>query len=173
MMYFYTTKIHYLLHYSRIKTKPRQKQLLMTWGRILHLDVRASHTQRYPSQPATLCRPQPGPTHQRAQQPALPRSTTDTARSLVSQPNLRAIPSPPSQTASAAPAAAAVQCFRSKPQAVGSRAVTSKQGVVLLEIEAAAAASVAATKAPPDLPSTPSIPPHLCKPQPPSHFPMF
>ena len=81
----------------------------MIWGRILPLGVRASHTQRRPPQPATLCRPQPGPTHHRAQQPAIPRSTRDTARNLVSQPTLRAIPSPPSQAAPAAPAAAAVQ----------------------------------------------------------------
>ena len=52
-----------LLFYSRIKTKPRQKQFFTTWGRILHLGVRASHTQRPPPQPANLCRPQPGPTH--------------------------------------------------------------------------------------------------------------
>ena len=136
MMYFHTAKVHYLLYYSRIKTKPRQKQLFMTWGRILHLGARASHTQRPPKQPATLCRPQPGPTHQRAQQPALPPSTTNTARNLVSHPNLRAIPSPPSQTAPAAPAAA-VQCSRSQSQAGSIRAVTSKQGVVPPEVAAA------------------------------------
>ena len=117
-MYLQTAKVHYLLYYYGIKTMPRQNQLFMTWGRILHLGVRASHTQRPPPQPITLCRPQPGPTHQRAQQPALPRSTTGTARNLVSQRNLRAIPPPPSQTAPATTAAAAVQCSRSQSQAV-------------------------------------------------------
>ena len=127
-MHFRAEPVHYLLRDSRIKTKPRQEQLFMTWGRILHLGVRASHTQRPPSQPATLYQTQPGPTHKLAQQPALPRSTTDTARYLVSQPNLiRAIPSPPFQTALAAPAAA-VHCSRSQSQAVEIRAVTSKQG---------------------------------------------
>ena len=77
--------------------------LVQIVGRILHLGARSSHTQRPPPQPATLCLPQPGPTQQRAQQPALPRSTTDTPRSLVSQPNFRAISSPRSQTASATP----------------------------------------------------------------------
>ena len=102
--------------------------LVQTMGRILHLGVRASHTQRPLPKPAALCRPQPGPAHQRAQQPALPRSTTYTARNLVSQPNLRAIPSPPSQTAAAAPAAAAVHCSRSQSQAVELRDVTSNRG---------------------------------------------
>ena len=129
MMHVHTANAHYLLYYSKIKTKPRQhrhsssydvfshsKSLLhasllwnqdkaqtetifhdmtcggclsreQTVGRILHQGVRASHTQRPPPQPATLCRPQPGPTRQRAQQPALPRSTADTDRNLVSQPN--------------------------------------------------------------------------------------
>ena len=149
MMYLHTAEVHYLLYYSGIKAKPRQKQLFMTWGRLLHLGVRASHTQRPPPQPATLCRPQPGPTHQRAQKLAFPWTTADTAGNLVSQPNLRAIPSPLSQTAPAAPAAAAVQCSRSQSQAVGIRAVTSKQGVVPPEVEAAAAASMAAARASP------------------------
>ena len=92
--------------------------LVQTVGRILHLGVRASHSQCLPPQPANLCPPQSGPTHQRAQQPALPQGTADTARNLVSQPNLRAIPSPPSQTAFADPTAAAVQCSRSQSRAV-------------------------------------------------------
>ena len=148
--------------------QPRQQQLFMTWGRVLHLGVRASHTQRPAPQPATMCRPQLGPTHQRAQQPALPRSTTDTARNVVSQPNVRAIPSPPSQTGAAAPAAAAVQCSRSQSQAVELRAVTSKHGMIPPEVAAAAAAaSMAAARAPPAIPPSSLIPPHLCRPQPP------
>ena len=129
-MYFHTSKVHYLLYYSRIKTKRKQKQLFMVSGRIIHLGVHASLTQRPPPQPASLCPPQPGPAHQRAQQPALPRSTTDTAHYLVSQPSIRAISSPPSHTLPTAPPAATVQCSRSQSQAVGKRAVTSKPGVV-------------------------------------------
>ena len=139
--------------------------MVQTVGRILHMGVRASHTQRLPPQPATLSRSQPGPTHHRAQQPALPRSTTDTARNLISQPNLRAVPSPPSQTAAAAPAAAAGQCPCSHSQAVRLRAVTFKQGEVPPEV-AAAAASMAAARAPPALPPLSLLSPHLCKPQP-------
>ena len=60
----------------------------MTWGRILHLSVRVSHTKRPPPQPAILCRPQLGRTHQRAQQPAQQRGTTDTVRNLDSHTNL-------------------------------------------------------------------------------------
>ena len=124
MMYFHTAKVHYLLYYSRIKTKPRQNELFMTWGRLFHLGVRALHTQRPPPQPATLCRPQRAPTHQRARQPALPRSRTDTARNLVSQIHLRAIASPRSQTAPAAPAADAVQWSHTQSHAVVIRSVT-------------------------------------------------
>ena len=123
-----------------------------------------------PPQPATLCRPQPEPTHQRAQQSALLQSTADSARNLFSQPNIRAISSPPSQTASAAPTAAVVQCSRSQSQAVELRAVTSKQGVVPPEV-AAAAASMAAASAPPAHPPSPLFPRHLCKSQTPSNFP--
>ena len=126
--------------------------LVQTVGRILHLGVRASHTKRPLPHPATLCRPQPGPTHQRAQQPALPRSTTHTARNLVSQPSFRAISSTPSQTAADAPAAAVVQCARSQSQALEIRAVTSKQGMVPPEAAAAAAAaSMAAARPSPAL----------------------
>ena len=162
-MHFHTANFHYLLYYSRIKTARTETivdkitcdcclSLGQTVGRILHPGVHAFHTQRHPHQPANLCRPQPGPTHKRAQQPALPRSTIDTARNLVSQPNSRAISSPPSQTAPAAPTAAAVQCARSQSQALGIRAVTSKHGVVPPEAAAAAAASIAAARAPPALP---------------------
>ena len=163
MMYFHTAKVHCVTQgQDKAQTETNVNDmtcdcglgLVETVGRILHLGVRASYTQRSPPQPATLCRPQPGPTHQRAQQPALPQSTADTARNLVSQPNRRAIPSPPSQTAAAAPAATAVQCSRSQSQAVGIRAVTSKQGVVPREVAAAAAASMAAARAPPALPSS-------------------
>ena len=138
-MYFHTAEVHQLLCHTRLKTKPGQKQLFKTWGTLQHLGVGAYHTRRPPSQPATLCRPQPGPTHQRAQQAALPLSTSDPFRNSVSQQNPPAISSAQSQTAPAAPAAA-VQCSRSQPQAVEIRAVTSTHGVVPPEVAGAAAA---------------------------------
>ena len=130
--------------------------LVQTVGRNLHLGVRASHTQRPTPQPATLCRPQPGPTHQLAQQPALSRSTTDTARISVSQTIFRAIPPSPSQTAptSCCPCGCC-SAVRSLPVSnIKNTSCEVKQGMVQPEAAAAAAASMAAARAPPAL--TPS-----------------
>ena len=147
-MYFHIAKVRYLLYYSRIKTKPRDRNICSLRGEGLSTWMSVPPT---PSVSAATSHLVPTPvrhTHQRDQQPAIPRSTTGTARNLVSPPNRRATLSPPSQTAPAAPAAAAVRCSPSQCQAVGIRAVTSKQWVVLQEVAAAAADSIAAARAP-------------------------